>query len=189
MSAQKVRLWRIWCAARKPVDALTLLRFTPKAAAEPVSKVIASAANGVENKQFTEGDLVIKEITVDGGTDAELAALCGARTLSPAACAKSCHINVVLEEQAAKECLSFCHKKHQAPIIGAKRYGTKSYIRMGSALASSATGRAAGLPPRRNTPSCCWRTWSLRRYLFNKMEKAGISDITIRALPAEPAAC
>ena len=47
MSAQKVRLVVDLVRGKKAVDALTLLRFTPKAAAEPVSKAIQSAVEVV----------------------------------------------------------------------------------------------------------------------------------------------
>ena len=102
MSAQKVRLVADLVRGKKAGDALTLLRFTPKAAAEPVSKVIASAmANGVENKQFTEGDLVIKEITVDGGPIRNWRRFAARGRFRPLQ-RKSCHINVDLEEQAGE---------------------------------------------------------------------------------------
>jgi large subunit ribosomal protein L22 len=68
MSPQKVRLVADLVRGKRAKDALELLRFTPKAAAEPISKVIASAiANAVENKQLADSDLVISKIYVDGG--------------------------------------------------------------------------------------------------------------------------
>jgi large subunit ribosomal protein L22 len=68
MSPQKVRLVADLVRGKNAKEALELLRFTPKAAAEPISKVIASAiANAVENKQLADSDLVISQIYVNGG--------------------------------------------------------------------------------------------------------------------------
>jgi large subunit ribosomal protein L22 len=101
MSPQKVRLVADLVRGKKAADAITLLRFTPKFAAEPISKVIASAvANGVENKQFSEADLVIKEIWVDGGATRNWRRFAARGRFRPLM-RKSCHIGVILEEQAA----------------------------------------------------------------------------------------
>jgi large subunit ribosomal protein L22 len=48
-------------------DALTYLRFAPQAAAEPVYKVVASAAANARNNKQLNGDLVIAEAYVDEG--------------------------------------------------------------------------------------------------------------------------
>jgi large subunit ribosomal protein L22 len=67
MTAMKVR--RIVNEVRGlPVDAaLTYLRFAPQAAAEPVYKVVASAAANARNNKQLQGDLVITEAYVDEG--------------------------------------------------------------------------------------------------------------------------
>jgi large subunit ribosomal protein L22 len=67
MTAMKVR--RIVNEVRGlPVDdALTYLRFAPQAAAEPVYKVVASAAANARNNKQLQGDLVIAEAYVDEG--------------------------------------------------------------------------------------------------------------------------
>jgi len=67
MTAMKVR--RIVNEVRGlPVDsALTYLRFAPQAAAEPVYKVVASAAANARNNKQLQGDLVIVEAYVDEG--------------------------------------------------------------------------------------------------------------------------
>src|SRR5512141_2076848 len=68
MSPQKVRLVADLVRGKKATEALTLLRFTPKAAAEPVGKVIASAvANATENKQLNLNELIVSNIWIDGG--------------------------------------------------------------------------------------------------------------------------
>ena len=48
-------------------DALTYLRFAPQAAAEPVYKVVASAAANARNNKQLNGELVIAEAYVDEG--------------------------------------------------------------------------------------------------------------------------
>lgn len=98
MSPQKVRLVADLVRGKKAKEALDILRFTPKAAAEPVSKVIASAvANAVENKQFTEADLVISQIYVDGGPIRRWRRFAARGRFRPLE-RKSSHITVVLRE-------------------------------------------------------------------------------------------
>jgi large subunit ribosomal protein L22 len=101
MSAQKVRLVVDLVRGKSTTEALTLLRFTPKAAATPVSKVIASAvANGVENKQLSESDLVIKEIWVDDAPSRHGRRFAARGRFRPLL-KRNCHIGVILEEQEA----------------------------------------------------------------------------------------
>jgi large subunit ribosomal protein L22 len=100
MSPQKVRLVVDLVRGKKASEALALLRYTPKAAAEPVSKLIASAvANGVENKQFSEEDLVIQEIWVDGGRVGSWRRFAARGRFRPLD-RKTCHIGVILQEKA-----------------------------------------------------------------------------------------
>lgn len=100
MSAQKVRLVADLVRGKRAVDALTLLRFTPKAAAEPVSKVIASAvANATENKQLNPNDLVVSRIWVDGGPIRQWRRFAARGRFRPIQ-RKSCHINVIVSETA-----------------------------------------------------------------------------------------
>lgn len=100
MSAQKVRLVVDLVRGKKAVEALTLLRFTPKAAAEPVSKVIASAiANATENKQLNPSDLVVSRIWVDGGPTRQWRRFAARGRFRPLQ-RKSCHINVIVSETA-----------------------------------------------------------------------------------------
>lgn len=103
MSPQKVRLVADMVRGKKAREALDLLRFTPKAAAEPISKVIASAvANAVENKQFTEEDLVISQIYVDGGPTRSWRRFAARGRFRPLE-RKSSHITVVLKEVVPTE--------------------------------------------------------------------------------------
>jgi large subunit ribosomal protein L22 len=96
MSPQKVRLVADLVRGKNAKEALELLRFTPKAAAEPISKVIASAiANAVENKQLADSDLVISQIYVDGGPTRQWRRFAARGRFRPIQ-RKSAHITVVL---------------------------------------------------------------------------------------------
>lgn len=103
ISPQKVRLIADLVRGKNAREALDILRFTSKAAAEPVSKAIASAvANAVENKQFTEADLVISQIYVDGGPVRQWRRFAARGRFRPVL-RKSSHITVVLTEQEEEE--------------------------------------------------------------------------------------
>lgn len=102
MSPQKVRLVADLVRGKKAVEALNLLRFTPKAAAEPVSKVIASAmANAAENKQLNPNELVVSRIWVDGGPIRQWRRFAARGRFRPIQ-RKSCHINVIVSEPSDK---------------------------------------------------------------------------------------
>src|SRR5260221_12972979 len=68
MSAQKVRLV-VDLVRGKPADsALTMLKFLPNAAAEPVAKVLRTAiANAEENFGLSREDLVVATAFADEG--------------------------------------------------------------------------------------------------------------------------
>jgi large subunit ribosomal protein L22 len=98
MSPQKVRLVADLVRGKMVVEALDLLRFTPKAAADPVSKAIQSAvANAVDRYSLNSGDLVVKQIWIDGGSSRSWRRF-GARGRFRPIERKSCHINVVVGE-------------------------------------------------------------------------------------------
>ncbi|MCL4541843.1 MAG: 50S ribosomal protein L22 [Chloroflexi bacterium] len=66
MSSRKVRLIVNLIRGRRVNEALDILRFTPKAAALPVAKVIASAAANAENRfEIGRNRLHITYITAD----------------------------------------------------------------------------------------------------------------------------
>lgn len=66
MSSRKVRLVVDLVRGRPVEEALAILRFTPKAAALPVAKVVASAAANAENNySLNRRDLVIATIMAD----------------------------------------------------------------------------------------------------------------------------
>jgi large subunit ribosomal protein L22 len=103
MSPQKVRLVADLVRGKKATDALTLLRFTPKAAAEPVGKVIASAvANATENKQLNLNDLIVTDIWIDGGPVRQWRRFAARGRFRPLQ-RKTCHINVIVSETSEEE--------------------------------------------------------------------------------------
>ena len=68
MSARKVRRVVDLIRGQRAEDALTILKFDPHAASEPVYKVIASAmANAEHNLELDRADLVIAKAYVDEG--------------------------------------------------------------------------------------------------------------------------
>ena len=82
MSAHKVRLVVDLVRGHGVDEALSILRFTPKAAARAVAKVIASAAaNAEENHGLATGELYVAEIMADEGPDAQAWRAWGARAV------------------------------------------------------------------------------------------------------------
>jgi large subunit ribosomal protein L22 len=68
ISPAKANLVAELVRGKKAVDAIDVLKFTPKKAARPLMKLIASAlANGVNNFKQDKNDLYIKEIIVTKG--------------------------------------------------------------------------------------------------------------------------
>lgn len=67
-SPRKIRLVADSLRGQNPEKALEVLKFTPKAAALPLSKVIKSAmANATNNLKMDKEKLIIKEILVNEG--------------------------------------------------------------------------------------------------------------------------
>jgi len=100
MSPRKVRLVADLVRGMDVNEALTLLRFTPKAAAKVVAKTIASAAaNAEENYGLSTDDLYIAKITVDEGPTLKRGRA-GARGRFKPILKRSSHITVVLAERA-----------------------------------------------------------------------------------------
>jgi large subunit ribosomal protein L22 len=98
MSPRKVRLVVDQVRGLAADEALAILKFTPKAAAKPVSKVIASAiANAEENFGLSREDLYVSQIFADvGPTHKRWKA--GARGRVKPILKRSSHITVVLKE-------------------------------------------------------------------------------------------
>lgn len=101
MSAQKVRRVIDLVRGRQADEALEVLRFTPNAAARPVSKVLRSAiANAEENFGVNRGDLVIHSISADEAPTRRWRRF-GARGRFKPILRRSSHITVVLREHEA----------------------------------------------------------------------------------------
>jgi len=100
MSPQKVRLVVDLVRGRDVNEALTILRFTPKAAAKVVAKTIASAAaNAEENYGLSVGDLYVAQIMADEGPTLKRGRP-GARGRYKPILKRGSHITVVLSEKA-----------------------------------------------------------------------------------------
>jgi large subunit ribosomal protein L22 len=103
MSPQKVRLVVDMVRGRDVIEALDMLRFTPKAAAKPVAKVVRSAvANAEENMAFSRDELYIAEIFADQGPTRRWRRFGGRGRFKPIK-KRSSHITVVLREREPAE--------------------------------------------------------------------------------------
>ena len=98
-SAQKVR-WVLDLVRGKPVqEAVTILKFTNKAAAEPVLKAVSSAmANAEENFGVSRDDLVVYRIFANEAPTRKWRRF-GARGRFKPWLRRSSHITVVLRER------------------------------------------------------------------------------------------
>lgn len=97
-SAQKVRLVVDLIRGRSVIDALNVLKFTPKAAADPVAKVLSSAmANAEENFGASRDDLYIHRIFADEAPTRKWRRF-GARGHFKPWLRRSSHITVILRE-------------------------------------------------------------------------------------------
>jgi len=99
VSAQKARLVIDTVRGKAAVEAMDLLRFTNKAAALPVRKLIASAvANAEENFGLSREDLYVYKITADEAPTRRWRRF-GARGRFKPILRRSSHIEVVLRER------------------------------------------------------------------------------------------
>jgi large subunit ribosomal protein L22 len=98
MSPRKVRLVVDLVRGRPVPEALSILKFTPKAAAHPVAKLIASAAASAEEVYGVgREELVVAEIAADPGPTAKRGRF-GARGRFKPILKRSCHVSVALRE-------------------------------------------------------------------------------------------
>jgi large subunit ribosomal protein L22 len=99
LSAQKVRLVADLVRGKDISEAITLLKFTPNRAAQPVSKVLASAmANGEENFGVSRDDLYVYRIFADEAPTRKWRRF-GARGRFKPWLRRSSHITVILRER------------------------------------------------------------------------------------------
>lgn len=102
MSPQKVRLVVDLVRGLPVVEAMDVLRFTNKAAAKPVFKVIRSAvANAEENLGLSRDELIVDEIFADQGPIRHWRRF-GARGRFKPLKRRYAHISVVLRERAVE---------------------------------------------------------------------------------------
>jgi len=100
--AQKVRLVVDLVRGKDVVEALTMLRFVTNRAADPVSKVVASAmSNGEENFGVSRDDLYIYRIFADEAPTRKWRRF-GARGRFKPWLRRSSHITVILREREDK---------------------------------------------------------------------------------------
>jgi large subunit ribosomal protein L22 len=101
ISAQKVRLVAGLVQGQAVTQAISTLKFVPKAASLPLSKVLASAmANAEENYGVSRDDLYIHRISVDEAPTRRWRKF-GARGRMKPWLRRSSHITVVLREREA----------------------------------------------------------------------------------------
>jgi len=101
MAPQKVRLVIDLIRGRGADEALDLLRFTPNAAARPVSKALRSAiANAEENFGINRANLVVDRIFADEAPTRRWRRF-GARGRFKPLARRASHITVVLREREA----------------------------------------------------------------------------------------
>ena len=99
MSPQKVRLIINELRGRPVDEALNILRFTPKAAAKPVSKVIRSAiANAEENFGLSREDLYVARIAAEQAPTRRWRRY-GARGRFKPILKRATHLTVILSER------------------------------------------------------------------------------------------
>jgi len=99
VSAQKTRLVIDLVRGKPAVEALTTLKFTNKAAARHVGRLLASAvANAEENFGLSRDDLVVYQITADDAPIRKWRRF-GARGRFKPLLRRSSHITVVLREK------------------------------------------------------------------------------------------
>ena len=103
ISPRKVRLVAESFAGRNAQEALERLRFVPKKASLPLSKVIKSAiSNAKNNNKLDEKKLVIKEIVINEGPRLKRF-LPRSRGMVHPILKRTSHIKVVVTESANKE--------------------------------------------------------------------------------------
>jgi large subunit ribosomal protein L22 len=101
ISAQKVRLVIDLVRGKDAMRALEILRFAPQAAAQPVSKLLASAvANAEENFGVSRDDLFVAKIFADEAPTRKWRRF-GARGRFKPILRRSSHVTVILREHQA----------------------------------------------------------------------------------------
>jgi len=101
ISSQKVRLVIDLVRGKNSVEALEILRFVPKRAAEPIHKLLTSAvANAEENFGVSRDDLYVAKIIADEAPTRRWRRF-GARGRFKPLMRRTSHVTVVLSEREA----------------------------------------------------------------------------------------
>jgi large subunit ribosomal protein L22 len=101
ISAQKVRLVVDLVRGKDATRAMDILRFAPQAAAQPVSKLLASAiANAEENFGVSRDDLFVAKIFADEAPTRKWRRF-GARGRFKPIMRRTSHVTVILREHEA----------------------------------------------------------------------------------------
>jgi large subunit ribosomal protein L22 len=101
ISAQKVRLIVDLVRGKKVQEAISMLKFVPNAAAQPVSKLLTSAmSNGEENFGVSRDDLFVYRIFADEAPTRRWRRF-GARGRFKPWLRRTAHITVILREREA----------------------------------------------------------------------------------------
>jgi len=101
LSAQKVRLVVDLVRGKDANEALEMLRFVPKRAAEPVRKLLASAvSNAEENYGISRDDLYVATIFADEAPTRRWRRF-GARGRFKPILRRTSHVTVILRERGA----------------------------------------------------------------------------------------
>ena len=99
ISAQKVRLVVDLIRGKDAVQALEILRFAPQGAAQPISKLLASAvANAEENFGVSRDDLFVAKIFADEAPTRKWRRF-GARGRFKPLLRRTSHVTVILRER------------------------------------------------------------------------------------------
>jgi large subunit ribosomal protein L22 len=99
ISAQKVRLVVDLVRGKSATQAMEILRFTPQGAAQPVSKLLASAiANAEENFGVSRDDLFVSKIFADEAPTRKWRRF-GARGRFKPILRRSSQVTVILQER------------------------------------------------------------------------------------------
>ena len=99
ISSQKARLVVDMVRGKDAMDALDILRFVPKKAAQPVSKLISSAiANAENNFGLNRDDLYVHSIVANEGPTRKWRRFGARGRVKPRLC-RSSHVSVILRER------------------------------------------------------------------------------------------
>jgi len=101
ISAQKARLVVDMVRGKDVVQAVTMLKFVPNYAAQPISKLLNSAiANAEENFGVSRDDLYVAKITADEAPTRKWRRF-GARGRFKPILRRSSHVAIILRERGA----------------------------------------------------------------------------------------